>query len=787
MSALNRKLFRDLWNLKAQALAIALVIAGGMATWVISLTTMDSLQVTQRLFYQDHRFASIFASLKRAPEVELTRIAEIPGVVVAESRVRETARLDVRGFDEPVEALLTSLPESGQPTLNQLHLSAGRLPDPDRPGEIVVVESFAEEHGLQPGERIEAIIRGRQFQLTVSGIGVSPEYIYYIRPGDLLPDHRRYAIAWMGREALAEAADMDGAFNDLTISTRRGAELQQIIERVDQILERWGGIGAYTRDDQTSHGYLREEMNQLEGMARIIPIIFLGVATFLLSIVVGRIVRMQRDQIAVLKAFGYANSVIGLHFVGFILAIVLLGVLPGIALGVWMGQGLSAFYSEFFRFPELVYRVSPQIVISGLLLTLAAALAGTFRALKTAFSLPPAEAMRPEPPASFRRTPLEAIPLIRHLSQPSRMIVRNLERHPFKALLAIVGIALATAILVTGRFQQDTLNYIIDVQFGFAAREDLTITLTEPTARQALHELAALPGITQVEPFRMAPIELTAGHRTHRTAIQGLEAHGELHRIVDRELAPIELPPTGMLLTDWLADELNVGVGDWVELRLLEKDQPVLEVPVAGLARDFVGVSGYMQITALNRLLGEDQVISGAFVEVDADALPGVYQELRDRPRVAGSSLRLAAIESFYETMGEVLIVFSLINTLLAGVIAFGVIYNTARLALSERGRELASLRVLGFRRREVSQILLGELALLTLTALPLGFAIGYGFCWVIGNAMASEFYRVPIVINPDSYAFAAVIVLLAALLSAAAIGKRLYNLDLIAVLKTRE
>ncbi|MEM7053667.1 MAG: FtsX-like permease family protein [Pseudomonadota bacterium] len=787
MRALNRKLIRDLWKLKAQALAIALVIAGGMATWVISLTTMDSLQVTQRLFYQDYRFGSIFASLKRAPEAELARIAEIPGVVVAESRVREAARLEVRGFDEPIEALLTSLPESGQPMLNRLYLTAGRLPDPDRSGEIVIVESFAEEHGLRPGERIDATIRGRQFQLTISGIGVSPEYIYFIRPGSLFPDHQRYAIAWMGREALAQAADMDGAFNDLTISTRRGAEPEQIIERVDQILQRWGGIGAYTRDDQTSHSYLREEMNQLEGMARIVPLIFLGVATFLLSIVVGRIVRMQRDQIAVLKAFGYANPVIGLHFVGFMLAIVLLGALPGIALGAWMGQALSAFYTEFFRFPELVYRISPQIVISGLLLTLAAALGGTFRALKTAFSLPPAEAMRPEPPTNFRRTPLEAMPLIRHLSQPSRMIVRNLERHPFKALLAIVGIALATAILLTGRFQQDTLNYMIDVQFGFAAREDLTVTLTEPTARQALHELAALPGIAQVEPFRTAPIELIAGHRTHRTAVQGLETGGHLHRIVDRELSPIELPPTGMLLTDWLAEELSVTVGDSIELRLLEKDQPVLQVPIVGLAREFVGVSGYMEITALNRLLGEDQVISGAFVEVDSDALPIVYQELRDRPRVAGSSLRVATIDSFNETMGEVLIVFSLINTILAGIIAFGVIYNTARLALSERGRELASLRVLGFRRREVAQILLGELAILTLAALPLGFAIGYGFCWLIGYSMASEFYRIPTVIHPDSYAFSAVIVLLAALLSAAAIGKRLYNLDLIAVLKTRE
>ncbi len=787
MSALNLKLMRDFWGLRAQALAIALVIAGGMATWVISLSTIDSLSATQRSFYQAYHFASIFASLKRAPEAVISRIEMIPDVVIAESRVRASARLSVRGFDEPVDALVLSIPETGQPRLNQLFLSAGQLPDPGRPDEIIIVESFAEQHGLQVGDRIESIIRGRAFELTISGIGLSPETVYFIRPGDLFPDHRRYGIVWMRRQALAEAADMDGAFNDLVISTRRGANPKAVIERVDQILKRWGGVGAYARADQTSHRYLSEELDQLAGMARIVPVIFLGVATFLLSIVMSRMVHMQRDQIAVLKAFGYANHTIALHFILLMSFIVLLGTLPGALLGAWIGHGLSALYSEFFRFPELSYRLDPLIIIAGALLTFAAALLGTFRALKTAFTLPPAEAMRPEPPTRYRRTLLELIPAMGRLGQPSRMIIRNLERHPFKALFSIIGIALATAILITGKFQEDTIGYMLEVQFGHAAREDVTVMLTEPSGRDALHELASISGVTQIEPFRMAPVELIAGHRTHRTVIQGMESATRLHRIVDRNLQPIELPISGILLTDWLAETLHVAPGDRIELRLLDQNQPIMDVAVAGVAREFVGVSAYMEISGLNRLLNEDELVSGAYLSIDPAYQQIFNQALHDRPRVAASSSRLASIESFNETMGETLVIFSAINTLLAGFIAFGVIYNTARLALSERGRELASLRVLGFRRREVAQILLGELALLTLLSLPLGFALGYGLCWLIGYSMASEFYRIPTVVNPDGYAFSALVVMIAALLSAAAIGKRLYNLDLIAVLKTRE
>jgi putative ABC transport system permease protein len=784
---LHCKLLRDLWALRTQAIAIALVIAGGMATWVTALSTIDSLSETQRLFYQEHRFASLFASLTRAPRSEMAEILRIPGVLRAESRIQTRARLRVEDFDDPIDAQLVSIPTGAQPRLNQLHLVAGRLPAADEPGEVVVIDAFAKQHGLEPGDRLGAVIRGREYDLTISGIGLTPEYVYFIRPGDLFPDYRRYGVAWMGQEGLAQAADMDGAFNSLSLQIDSAVHPEAVVEAVDRQLEKWGGTGAYLREDQTSHRYLTEEINQLRGMARVIPMIFLGVAAFLLSIVVGRIVRMQRDQIAVLKAFGYRNSAIGRHYALLMLVIVVLGALPGAGLGVWLGQALSSLFTEFYRFPDLRYRLDPAVVAGGFALTILAAGLGTFRSLLTAFRLPSAEAMRPEPPARFRRTLVEALPLIRTLSPSARMLIRNLERHPIKALLSVIGMALATAILVTGNFQDDTINHMLDVQFAYAAREDLTVTLTEARERSALHELAALPGVIQIEPFRTAPVELMAGHRRYRTVLQGFEADTVLHRIVDRELQPISLPSGGLMLTDWLAEHLAIRVGDPIRLRLLERDQPVIETTLSGLAHEFIGVSGYMEITAMNRLLQEDELVSGAFLSVDPVALSRLYAALQERPAVAGSSLRLASIESFNDTMGETRLVFSAINSLLAGVIAFGVIYNTARLSLSERGRELASLRVLGFRRREIAWILLGELVLLTLLALPLGFVIGYGLCWLIGYGMASEFYRIPTVVNLDSYAAAATVVLLAALVSAIAVGRRLYNLDLIAVLKTRE
>ncbi|NKI34084.1 ABC transporter permease [Wenzhouxiangella sp. XN79A] len=787
MLALNRKLCRDLWNLRAQAVAIAMVIAGGVATWVISLSTIDALDDSMRLFYQDYRFAEVFADLKRAPRSTLARIREIDGVQVAEGRIRMPATLDLAGFDEPVEALIASLPERGEPMLNRLFIDRGELPEGDGAAKVVVSESFAEAHALVPGDTLQAIVRGRAMALTITAIGLSPEYVYQIRPGALFPDYERYAVLWMRESALERAADMDGAFNSLAVALARGASTADVIDRIDDELEPWGGTGAYDRSDQTSHSYLDAELASLRAMAKIVPVIFLGVAAFLLNIVMHRLIGMQRDQIAILKAFGYRNRTIAAHYVGLVLAICLLGLVPGMIAGTWLGHGLASIYREFFRFPALYYQPGLSIYASAVLVTVAAALAGTLRALWATFRLAPAEAMRPEPPRGFRRTVLERLPGVRGMDQPTRMIARNLERRPVKSTLAVVGIALAVAILITGRFQQDTIDYMLDVQFGFSAREDLTVTLTEPAGRDALHEMASIPGVTRVEPFRGVPVELSSAHRRYRTAVQGYASDPVLHRALDASLAPIEMPDDGVLLTDWLADRLGVGAGDRVTMKLLDRRDAVFDVLVVGEVREFVGASGYMHIDALNRLLDEGDRISGAFLAVDGDRLASVFDALEERPRVAASTLRRAMIDAFNDTMGENILVFAFINTVLAATVAFGVIYNTARLSLSERSRELASLRVLGFRRSEIAWILIGELVLVTLIAIPLGCLLGTWFCDWIGRAMASEFYRIPTVIQPASYAFAAAVVLIAMLVSAVAIGRRLYHLDLVEVLKTRE
>lgn len=787
MRAINYKLIRDLWHVRGMALAIALVMICGVATYVMSRSTLDALTTTLDEFYEDYRFAEIFAVVKRAPESVATRVEQIRGVEVVDTRVIAGASLDIEGYGEPVQAQLISLPDEGESRLNLVYIVDGRNVEPYKGDEVVVSDAFAEAHGFRPGDEIRAVINGRRKTLIIVGIARSPEYIYQLAPGSIIPDFARFGILWMGRSPLATAFDMEGAFNDLSLTLTGDANAAQVVEELDLVLRSYGGLGAYGRDDQQSHFYITEELRQLDQMATIFPIIFLGVAAFLLNVVVNRLVQTQREQIAVLKAFGYSNFQIAVHFMLLVCGVLLMGVIGGLALGIRFGQGLAQLYTEFYRFPWLNYELNADVVVTALGVSALAAAVGTVAAVRRAAMLPPAEAMRPEPPASYRESVLEKMFSRGWLGQPTRMIIRHLSRHPVKAALAVTGIAAACALLLMGQFFSGATDYMIEIQFRMAQRDDLTVTFNEPTSYNARHSMDSIEGVDYTEVFRASPVRLRNGHKEYRSVIQGIQPRGDLFRLLNTDLSTVEVPPAGILLPPHLASILEIESEDTLVVEFLEGRRPVRSVIVAGLIEQYIGLGAYMHIDALNRLLGEGSAISGAFLAVDQMDLPAVNESLKDIPRVAGVSNRMQAIDDFYDNMGETMLVFAFFYTLFAGAISFAIIYNSARIALSERGRELASLRILGFRQSEISYILLGELAILTLIAIPVGFVLGWGLCVYIVMTLQTELIRFPFVMTGRAYSFSALVIVGSAILTALIIRRRLYKLDLITVLKTRE
>jgi putative ABC transport system permease protein len=787
MRALDRKLFRDTAHIWGQMLAVSLVVASGIAMWVTIKSAHESLVLTVDTYYRQYRFPDVFASMRRAPLSLVSHIESIPGVVTVRHRIVRDITLDVPGLREPATGRVVSIPEIRRPMLNDLHLSSGRWIAPNQPDEVIVSDGFATANDLRLGDTLGGVINGRWRNLTIVGTALSPEYIYEIRPGDLLPDKRRFGVVWMGRKALEGAFDMDGAFNDLALTIAHGTNQRDVISRIDDLIAPWGGAGAHGRDEHVSNRFISDEIRGLEVSATITPTIFLSVAAFLIHLVLSRLVQLQRDQIAILKAFGYQSSRVGLHYLEMSLLTVGLGALLGIGAGLWLGSSTMTLYQQLYNLPLLHYEASLSLFATSIGISALAASVGAISSVARAVALPPAEAMRPEAPPRFSAGWMERMGVNTLLSPAARAIVRNVTRRKLKSLLTVLGIAMATAILVVGRYNYDTIDYLLRVQFHDVQREDLTVTFVITRPIEAVHELAKLPGVMRAEPFRVVPVRLSYGHRSKRTALIGSAPDAILRRLIDDQLRTVELPPEGIVMTSQLAKMLEIRPGEMLTVEVLDESRPTREIPLVATVDELLGVSAYIDLDALNRMMDQGHAASGAYLLVDDARQDELYTRLKQMPGVAGVASRQTMLQSFVDTIAEMMAVMNFFIIIFACIIAIGVVYNAARIALSERGRELASLRVLGFSRAEVSAMLLGEQAVLTLIAIPFGFLIGYWFAALISRAYETDLYRFPLVISNRTWAFSFIVIALASTVSAWLVHRRIKHLDLVEVLKTRE
>ncbi|MDH3236213.1 MAG: ABC transporter permease [Alphaproteobacteria bacterium] len=792
MRVLDRKLLRDLWRLRGQVAAMSMVVASGVAVLIMFLSALEALDDTAAAYYERYRFAQVFATVKRAPERLRTRIAAIPGVQWAETRVVKFATIDVAGFEEPIMGQVVSIDPHNASDLNRLVIRAGRRVTPKNPSEVIVNEPFAKAHKLNLGDRLTALLNGKRRVLTVVGIALSPEFVYAIGPGTLMPDKKRYAILWMDRDVLAAAFNLESAFNDVALSLSRGTDPQGVIDRLDNILARYGGIGAYPRADQISNWFLMNEIKQLRSMARVLPTVFLAVAAFLANMVLARLIAVERGEIGLLKAFGYSSWGVGWHYAKLVLAMTLLGIAIGWVIGYWLGYTITRTYADFFNFPFLLYRPSAWPFAAAALVSLGATLAGAAGAVRRAAKQPPAEAMRPPAPPAYHngwlgRSGLAHDGIGRWLDQPTRIILRQVARWPGRSFLTSMGIGVSIALLIVSLQWLDAINHMVRVYFNEAQHQDITVVLDEARSTRIVGGFKRLPGVMAVEPVRTVRVRFRHGHRSHRESIFGIRPDARLAPVYDAGGTVIPVPEDGLLMSTKLAEVLGVRSGDTVTVEVLEGRRPVRRIPVAALFETYIGTPAYMNAGAVHRMMRERPVANLVYMRVDPRQHSALYRALKSIPVVTGSILRKAAVDLFNQTMAETLWISISFFITFACIMAFGVVYNSARIALSERGRELATLRVIGFTKLEIGYILLGEIAMITLVALPIGCVLGRLLAGMIVGDLETELFRVPLAIEAFTYGISITIGLAATVVSAAVVSRRLDRLDLIAVLKTRE
>ena len=787
VSPLDRKLLRDLWRMRTQALAIGMVVAVGVMLLVMMSGLVESLDETRRAYYERYRLADVFAPVVRAPGRVLDQLAEIDGVSAVEGRITGGALIEMPGSELPVQARAVSLPDFGQPRLNAVYLSSGRWTDQRRPNEILLLKSFAEAHGLVPGDTLAATMHGARRSFEVVGIAQSPEFLYTTAPGELVPDDSRFGVIWMSRTAMEAAYDMDGAFNEALLDIGRENDLPSVLAAADLLLDDYGAIGAYGLEDQFSNRFVEEEISGLRASSAGVPPIFLAVAAFLLNIVISRLLQAERQQIGLIKAFGYTNAEVTSHYFKLILAIAMGGAFLGCVLGLAAGASLVGFYVQYYKFPFLVFQIDSAAFIIAVSASVGAAAFGGLFALRRIFSLTPAVAMRPPTPPDYSGTNHIGAFLTRFLDQPTRMVLRRIVRHPGRSVGAIAGVSAGMALSAGMLSVLAGFDETVDTSFSVIDRSNMSVSFNVPLSDRSLHALANLDGVIEVEASRTVAVVMRNANHSYRGGLFGLPSDAQLFRAIDANGQTLPLRGEGIVLTPALADMLDVGIGEHLQIDVREGRRPQLSLVVTGIAETLLGSPAYMELTALNRALGEPNRVSGAYLRIDPAYRDAIYAALDAMPVVAGVSVKSDAREAFEEIMDQGAGAMRFIMAAIAALITFGIVYNTARIAYAESAHDLASLRVIGFSKGEAAYVLLGELGIIVLVALPLGSVLGYGFSHAIAEGFSTDLYQIPASFSPESLGLAGLAVLIASVFSGWMVKRDSDRADLVSALKSRE
>ena len=786
LHALDRKLLRDIRRLWSQVLAIALVLACGVAILLTAFGMVRALEATLEDYYGRQNFADLFSTARRAPAALIEEIRAIDGVSAAEARVTGWAVLDLPGRAAAASGRILSLPEGGA-RLNAPLLVTGRLPDPDSDHEVAVNDRFAQANGYRPGDRFSAVLDGTRTMLSITGTLRSPEFIYALPPGGMMPDEAGYAVIWMPARAAQARFGLTGAFNDLAVTLHRTADLPAVTDSIDALLKPWGGSGAYLRDRQPSHAFIDAELAQLRNMAVVLPPIFLGIAAFLVNMLLGRIVALERAEIGLLKAVGYREAEIALHYFGLAVLVAAIGIGIGWGAGTWLARGMAQIYARFFDFPWLIRPGGVDVYAVSGLLGLAAAGIGAARAALGAARLDPAVAMAPAAPPRFKHGPIDRLVGAMGLSQPAMMILRGLLRWPLRAAMTMLGLAFGVGILVASTFLTDSLDEVIDTSFFRSNRQHASLILAAEAPVSVAQAARGLPGVLAVEPQFDLPVTLRHGPRSKRVSITARPSGGDLVRTLDEAGHVVGIPRHGLVLSSHLAEQLGVGRGDRLQVEIEQDRSRGFEETVTAVTTQYLGLGAYMDLDALAARLNEAPRATALHLALDPVARPGFHAAIKALPEIASAVLLTEIRDSFRDTISENIRRNTILFLTISILITSGVAYNGARIQLSERARELASLRILGFTRREASSILLGETAVLAVLAQPLGWGIGALISWAMVAGFDSDLYRIPLVLTAANFATASLVTLGAALASALLVRRRFDRADIVAVLKTRE
>ena len=792
MNALSRKLWRTIRSTKGQFVAVAAVVMVGVSVYISMSTAYYNLDRSKEIFYRENNFADYYFHVVKAPVQVIRQIEALPGVMKATGRIQKDVPVIKEG-NQRATARLTSYPVPMDTEVNRLRLLTGRIFEkyPQSGGiEVLTDLPYFNANNLSANNTVTIVAEGRKVFLTAVGTATGPEFIYNMKDSaTFMPDPNDFGIIMIPQNQAEKIFNMDGQVNQVILTFSPGADEKEIIERVKSILNPYGNLTSYPRKKQLSNAVLQGELDGLRTAAIFMPAIFLVIAAVIQFVILGRAIRAQRLQIGVMKALGYSNWQIMFNYTGYALAVGFFGAALGILLGLLLASAMSEVYANFFNLPGTIGGVNIKAIVYGLALSLGVSLISGLTASRAVAAVNPAESMRPEPPKGSGGAVFERWTwLWSRLSAVWKMSLRTVSRKRGRAAVTVVGIVFAVGLLVMSLFTNDAVNYMIDRQFNHEQRYDLLVRFVSPVREGELLNISRLGGVIKVEPLFEIPVKAHFNGRSEDDLLTALRPGTTLKTITGDGDQSLELPDKGTLVSERTANKLGLRVGDMIEVETILGTGPSHReyLKVVGINKQLVGASSFISLAQADEIMRESQLVSGAMLKVETGRSKQLEKELSDMTGVSSISSPQKELDNFNKNLDSMIYSIS-IMVLFAVLLGFAMVYNSSVISFTERRREFASLRVVGFTTSEVSGLLLKENIIQSMTGVVLGLPFGRLMTeWYI-KATSTDLYTIPVVIYPKTYLFSALggilFIALAHLLTVRGVGK----LDLVDVLKDRE
>lgn len=792
MTPLNRKLCRDIILARGQLAAVAAIMAVGVAAYVGMSGTCRNLEAAKRSYYTRCQMADFWVHLKKAPVSEVAALSAMDDVAALRTRISYQVTVDLDDVARPLTGLVVSMPAERRAVINDIVLKRGGYFSRKRRNEVIVSDDFATKRGLTPGDRVHLLLNNQRKELFVVGTADSSEFTYLVSPGGIVPDPANYGVFYIKRRYAEEVFDFEGACNEvvgrLVPSAQRRPE--RVLQTIETRLATFGVISKTALKQQPSNFILTNEIQQGKEMATMLSSIFLLVAALVLNVLLSRMAEQQRTVVGTLKAIGYTNRQILRHFFGFGIVVGAMAGLAGWPGGYWLSHAMTNMYRPIFDFPRLDNQLYPSLMAQGMVMSLVFAVLGTLRGVRAVQRLKPAEAMRPRPPQTGRSVILERWRWFWHrLGFQTQMVLRGLFRTRVRTLVGIFAAAMGAAIMVAAFYYRDAFVYLIQFQYEEIDRSDYTLVFRDERGDGALAEVRDLPGVNRAEPLLTVAGTLHHGRHRKKSAITGVKPDAQLTVPRDANAERVRVPRTGLLLTRQLAEILHAQPGDRLTLIPNRGLRRPVDVPVVRVVDSYLGLGAYADIDYLDHVVGEASALNQIQLSVDRGLRTrrALYRELKRLPTLQAVVATRQAKENVEDEMLKMMTTMAYFLIAIAAVIYSGSILNAALISISERQREIATLRVLGYGPRAIGGIFLRESLIVNVVGALLGLPLGYFISLASAAGFDSELFRMPRVIQPISLVVTVVLAIVMCLASHFIVQTVINKMDWREAIKVKE